>query len=59
MPEIAARYVGEILGGMPEAGTYTQSAYQTIEFEGRPQLLSIDQFSRESAEALFRTADMM
>nr|WP_087131167.1 aspartate carbamoyltransferase [Caballeronia pedi] len=59
MPEIAARYVGEILGGMPDATANTQSAYPAIEFEGRPQLLSIDQFSRESAEALFRTADMM
>lgn len=59
MPEIAGRYVGEILSGMPENGGYTQSAYSAIDFEGRPQLLSIDQFSRESAEALFRTADMM
>src|SRR5690349_22636972 len=59
MPEIAARYVGEILGGLPEGGPYTQSAHLTIDFEGRPQLLSIDQFSRDSAEALFRTADMM
>ena len=59
MPEIAARYVGEILAGMPVNGEYTQSAHPLIEFEGRPQLLSIDQFSRESAEALFRTADMM
>ncbi|WP_350029683.1 aspartate carbamoyltransferase [Caballeronia sp. ATUFL_M2_KS44] len=58
MPEIAARYVGEILAGLPEGSASTQSAY-SIEFEGRPQLLSIDQFSRESAEALFRTADMM
>ncbi|WP_052450027.1 aspartate carbamoyltransferase [Caballeronia concitans] len=58
MPEIAARYVGEILARMPEGSASTQSAYP-IEFEGRPQLLSIDQFSRESAEALFRTADMM
>ncbi|WP_404980170.1 MULTISPECIES: aspartate carbamoyltransferase [unclassified Caballeronia] len=58
MPEIAGRYVGEILAGMPEGGTSTQSAY-SIGFEGRPQLLSIDQFSRDSAEALFRTADMM
>ncbi|MDR5762132.1 aspartate carbamoyltransferase [Caballeronia sp. LZ035] len=59
MPEIAARYVAEILSGMPQNGEYTQSAHSTIAFEGRPQLLSIDQFSRESAEALFRTADMM
>jgi aspartate carbamoyltransferase catalytic subunit len=59
MPEIAARYVGEILGGMPESGLATQSVYPEISFEGRPQLLSVDQFSRDSAEALFRTADMM
>ncbi|SAL46973.1 aspartate carbamoyltransferase [Caballeronia cordobensis] len=59
MPEIAGRYVGEILSGMPENGGSTQSAYPAIDFEGRPQLLSIGQFSRESAEALFRTADMM
>ncbi|GAB5095184.1 aspartate carbamoyltransferase [Caballeronia sp. HLA56] len=59
MPEIAARYVGEILDGMPEGGTSTQSVYPSIAYEGRPQLVSIDQFSRESAEALFRTADMM
>jgi aspartate carbamoyltransferase catalytic subunit len=59
MPEIAARYVAEILAGMPENVVYTQSAYLEIAFEGRPQLLSIDQFSRDSAEALFRTADMM
>lgn len=59
MPEIAARYVAEILSGMPQNGEYTQSAHPDIAFEGRPQLLSIDQFSRESAEALFRTADMM
>lgn len=59
MPEIAARYVAEILSGMPQNGEYTQSAHSDIAFEGRPQLLSIDQFSRESAEALFRTADMM
>ncbi len=61
MPEIAARYVGEILASAPTAGVYTQSVYSAcaIEYEGRPQLLSVDQFSRESAEALFRTADMM
>lgn len=28
-------------------------------FEGTPQLLSVDQFSRDSIEALFRVADMM
>ncbi|BAN25081.1 aspartate carbamoyltransferase [Caballeronia insecticola] len=59
MPEIAARYVAEILAGMTEHDAYTQSAYPSISFEGRPQLLSIDQFSRDSAEALFRTADAM
>src|ERR1700761_15284 len=59
MPEIAGRYVGEILNGTPNADSATQSVQTEISYEGRPQLLSIDQFSRDSAEALFRTADMM
>jgi aspartate carbamoyltransferase catalytic subunit len=59
MPEIAARYVSEILNGMPVAEGTTQSVHHSIDYEGRPQLVSIDQFSRDSAEALFRVADMM
>lgn len=72
MPEIVERFVGEIIARHPEVATNeagaatTQSAYiphtaasGPIQFEGRPQLLSVDQFSRESVEDLFRVADLM
>ena len=64
MPEIVERFVNEILT-RPADGLAAQSAYpgQTpgcpIQFEGRPQLLSVDQFSRDTAEDLFRLADIM
>jgi aspartate carbamoyltransferase catalytic subunit len=64
MPEIVERFVNEILT-RPTDGQAAQSAYPgtvpgyPIQFEGRPQLLSVDQFSRESAEDLFRLADIM
>jgi len=72
MPEIVERFVGEIIARHPEASggetsaAATQSVYSPgvaatgpIQFEGRPQLLSVDQFSRESVEDLFRVADLM
>lgn len=66
MPEIVERFVGEIVARQPDASETTQSAYLPtsagigkIQFEGRAQLLSVDQFSRESAEDLFRVADLM
>jgi aspartate carbamoyltransferase catalytic subunit len=63
MPEIAQRFVSEILANHKSDAT-TQSVYNNpssshILFEGKPQLLSVDQFSRESVEALFRIADIM
>ncbi|MCY0389724.1 aspartate carbamoyltransferase [Robbsia sp. Bb-Pol-6] len=69
MPEIVERFVAEIMARQPGPGAdaaATQSAYPAapahggaIQFEGRPQLLSVDQFSREAVEDLFRVADMM
>ncbi|QDQ86571.1 aspartate carbamoyltransferase [Alcaligenaceae bacterium SJ-26] len=62
MPEIVERFVSEILQHQTEA---TQSVHKhlsladAIAFEGRPQLLSVDQFSRDSVEALFQVADIM
>jgi aspartate carbamoyltransferase catalytic subunit len=64
MPEIVERFVSEIVvNGEPGEG-YTQSVdakslASQILFEGKPQLLSVDQFSRDSVEALFRVADIM
>lgn len=61
MPEIVERFVSEILQRQDEVtqSVHSQPLADAIAFEGRPQLLSIDQFSRESAEALFRVADLM
>lgn len=64
MPEIVERFVTEILAS--DASRPTQSVHNLdgtarlhISHEGKPSLLSIDQFSRESAEALFQLADVM
>lgn len=60
MPEIASRYVEEILERIPSENDYTQRVQPaSILYEGRPHLLSVDQFSRDSVEALFRVADTM
>ncbi len=64
MPEIVERFVSEIVVHGEPGENYTQSvdsqslASQML-FEGKPQLLSVDQFSRDSVEALFRVADIM
>ncbi|WDD91897.1 aspartate carbamoyltransferase [Burkholderia sp. FERM BP-3421] len=64
MPEIVERFVSEIVTHAAPADGYTQSvdsqsASHQFLFEGKPQLLSVDQFSRDSVEALFRVADVM
>ncbi|HKU01120.1 MAG TPA: aspartate carbamoyltransferase [Paraburkholderia sp.] len=64
MPEIVERFVSEIVGGGEPRESYTQSVdprslASQMQFEGKPQLLSVDQFSRDSVEALFRVADIM
>jgi aspartate carbamoyltransferase catalytic subunit len=60
MPEIASRYVSEILERTPSSDEPTQRVQSaSILYEGQPHLLSVDQFSRDSVEALFRVADTM
>src|SRR5262249_2721959 len=64
MPEIVERFVSEIVVNGEATEGYTQSVdsqslSSQILFEGKPQLLSVDQFSRDSVEALFRVADIM
>ena len=64
MPEVARRFVQEILGNLARDTGSTQSVYSIAEpaaiYAGPMQhLLSVDQFSRESAEDLFRLADVM
>lgn len=64
MPEVVERFVSEITQNTALLEKYTQSGQSgalrdRISVEGRPQLLSVDQFTREAAEDLFRIADMM
>ncbi len=61
MPEIVERFVSEILttSNIGDAQSVYKPSGVTIAFEGKPCLLSVDQFSRESAEALFQLADVM
>ncbi|HEY0294640.1 MAG TPA: aspartate carbamoyltransferase [Bordetella sp.] len=64
MPEVVERFVGEIVQNRDLLEKYTQSAQSgplrdRISSSGKHQLLSVDQFTRESAEDLFHVADMM
>jgi len=67
MPEMVEKFVGEILahaGAAGASGAATRDAStlplaQRIAVEGRPHLLSVTQFNRDSLEALFHVADTM
>jgi aspartate carbamoyltransferase catalytic subunit len=64
MPEVVNRFVTEIVQNETLLQKYAQSAQSgslrdRIAAEGKHQLLSVDQFSRESVEELFRIADQM
>jgi aspartate carbamoyltransferase catalytic subunit len=64
MPDVVARFVTEIMDNDLLLQKYAQSAQSgplrdRIATEGKHQLLSVDQFSRESVEELFRIADLM
>lgn len=64
MPEVVNRFVTEIVENEGLLQKYAQSAQtgplrNRIAAEGKHQLLSVDQFSRESVEEFFRIADQM
>ncbi len=64
MPEVVSRFVTEIVENEALLQKYAQSAQSgplrdRISYNGKHQLLSVDQFSRESVEELFRIADQM
>ncbi|HCN72759.1 MAG TPA: aspartate carbamoyltransferase [Pusillimonas sp.] len=64
MPEVVGRFVTEIVENESLMRKYAQSAQfgplrDRIAVEGKHQLLSVDQFTRESVEELFRIADLM
>lgn len=64
MPEVVGRFVTEIVENESLLKKYAQSAQSgplrdRIAMDGKHQLLSVDQFTRESVEELFRIADLM
>lgn len=64
MPEVVNRFVTEIVENEALLQKYAQSAQSgplrtRIAAEGKHQLLSVDQFTRESVEEFFRIADLM
>ena len=64
MPDMVSKFVGEILRNEALApaspsGADNRPLAQRIAAEGRPHLLSVAQFDRESLEDLFRIADTM
>lgn len=64
MPEVVSRFVTEIVENSALMEKYAQSAQSgplrdRISASGKHQLLSVDQFTRESVEELFRVADLM
>ncbi|MGE4370239.1 MAG: aspartate carbamoyltransferase [Burkholderiaceae bacterium] len=64
MPEVVTRFVTEIVENEALLRKYAQNAQSgplrdRIASDGKHQLLSVDQFSRESVEELFRIADQM
>lgn len=64
MPEVVQRFVTEIVENDALLEKYAQNAQggplrDRIAIEGKHQLISVDQFTRESVEELVRIADMM
>ncbi|MEO6959279.1 MAG: aspartate carbamoyltransferase [Burkholderiaceae bacterium] len=65
MPEVVNRFVTEIVENESLLQKYAQSVQsgplrdRIAAADGKHQLLSVDQFSRESVEELFRIADLM
>lgn len=64
MPEVVNRFVTEIVENDSLLEKYAQRAQSgplrdRIAVDGRHQLLSVDQFTRESVEEFFRIADQM
>lgn len=64
MPEVARRFVSEILASDGRRSEYTQSAHEgalrkSLAIEGSHHLLSVSQFNRDAIDELFQLADVM
>jgi len=63
MPSVVEKFITEILQNGVQNQQYTQSAHNDlasrIAYNGKPQLISVEQFSRDSVEELLAIAEMM
>jgi aspartate carbamoyltransferase catalytic subunit len=63
MPSVVEKFINEILQNGAPNSQYTQSAHNDlagrIAYNGKPQLISVEQFSRDSVEELLAIAEMM
>ncbi|WP_339090234.1 aspartate carbamoyltransferase [Variovorax paradoxus] len=64
MPEVARRFVSEIMASDGRRGEYTQSAHggalrKATAVDGSHHLLSVSQFNRDAIDELFQLADVM
>ncbi len=64
MPEVVRCFINEILSQVNHMSKYTQSVDashlgEQIAYQGRPHLLSVEQFNRETVEQFCLVADMM
>lgn len=63
MPSVVEKFIQEILQQDARNQKYTQSAYTDLasrmSYNGKPQLISVEQFNRESVEELLAIAETM
>src|SRR5579872_7020821 len=64
MPDVVHKFIGEIMRTEPQNKKHTHGVHKPgladrIAHNGKPQLISVDQFARESVEELLLLAEMM
>ena len=64
MPDVVHKFIGEIMRAEGQGKQTTHSVYkpglaERIAYNGKPQLISVEQFSRESVEEMMLLAEMM
>jgi aspartate carbamoyltransferase catalytic subunit len=64
MPDVVHKFIGEIMRVEPQNKKHTQSVHKAgladrIAHNGKPQLISVDQFARDSVEEMMLLAEMM
>ena len=64
MPDVVHKFIGEIMrtevqGKKNTHGVHKSALAERIAYNGKPQLISVEQFSRESVEEMMLLAEMM